>query len=136
MAASRIRNRKCQLCSNDYVLGVDSTLHKYCSLGCREAYHADRWKTRKRDKAKVRAYWLKHKYGISLDEFNSLLEKQNHRCAICQTPEPVGYGWHLDHCHSSGKVRGILCQRCNQAIGLLNEDTNVFKKAVEYLENS
>jgi hypothetical protein len=135
MPVAKNRNRKCQLCGNDYVLGVDSTLHKYCSLGCRQGFHADRWKTSKRDPAKRRNYWLKHKYGISLDDFNELLNKQNHSCAICKTEHPMGYGWHVDHSHKTGQVRGILCQQCNQGLGLFNENISTIEKAIKYLEN-
>jgi hypothetical protein len=43
-------------------------------------------------------------------------------------------GYHVDHCHSTGKVRGLLCQKCNQAIGLLRESESLFFKAAEYIK--
>jgi len=47
----------------------------------------------------------------------------------------MGYGWHVDHNHTTGKVRGILCQQCNQAIGLFKDNIFIIEKAAEYLEN-
>lgn len=82
---------------------------------------------------------LKRDYGITLDEYNSMLEKQNNKCAICETEEPIkvksGRNRKLavDHCHNSGKVRGLLCAHCNTGIGMLRESIEILDKAKEYL---
>lgn len=76
-------------------------------------------------------YWLKSKYGITLDEFNNLLNKQDGRCAICKTiPD---YRLCVDHRHDTGKVRGLLCKPCNKAIGQLGDTPESVKIAYEYL---
>lgn len=83
---------------------------------------------------------LRHKarrlaYGISEQEFNELAEKQQYKCAICTTNAPGGKGnWHVDHDHSNGKIRGLLCHKCNTGIGLLNDDPELLRKAILYLE--
>lgn len=74
-------------------------------------------------------------YGISYDEYISLKESQNHKCKICNKQEPE-IKLHLDHCHSSGTVRGFLCRNCNVAIGLLQEDIEICKSLVKYLEEN
>lgn len=74
---------------------------------------------------------LKAVYGITLDDYNKLFEKQNGRCAICSKTQERTL--HVDHCHSSGRVRGLLCQKCNMAIGLLHDSADLLKKAVKYL---
>lgn len=77
---------------------------------------------------------LKTRYGISLEEFNSLLESQEGKCKICKD-ELDGAGV-LDHCHGTLKVRGILCRTCNAGLGQFKDSIEILRKAVEYLENS
>lgn len=74
------------------------------------------------------------KYGVTQEWYDSTLSAQGGRCAICLTAEPGGKGWAIDHCHSGGGARGILCPNCNSAIGLLKEDTGVIRRAIDYLE--
>lgn len=78
---------------------------------------------------------LKHRYGITLDDYYEMLDLQGNSCAICyeKAPQGRGNGFVVDHCHVSGKVRGILCHKCNTAIGLLQEHPEVFESAVDYL---
>lgn len=79
---------------------------------------------------------LKHKYGLSLDEFNAMVEAQNGVCAICnQAPKGKGKNstLHVDHDHETGKVRALLCNRCNLVIGHLEEDPDLLQSAIEYL---
>jgi hypothetical protein len=54
------------------------------------------------------------------------------RCKICDR-QPQSKGLHIDHCHSTGKVRGLLCGTCNQGIGLLKEDPELIRKAANYV---
>jgi hypothetical protein len=61
---------------------------------------------------------LKHTYGITLDDYEKMLAKQEGRCAICRTDRPGGSGkFHVDHDHKTGTVRGLLCMRCNHTLG-------------------
>lgn len=85
-----------------------------------------------------RHYGLMRDYGIDLAKYQEMLLAQNGVCAICSKPETSvvnGKIKHLavDHCHNSEKIRGLLCARCNQAVGLFGEDVNVLSKAIEYL---
>lgn len=74
---------------------------------------------------------LKINYGITLDDYLMLFNKQEGKCAICLRLQPKTL--HVDHCHSSKKVRGLLCQRCNMGIGFLDDNTERLKMAVKYL---
>lgn len=77
---------------------------------------------------------LKKSYGINLSEYDSMLNKQNGVCAICNKPETLKRGWlHVDHNHKTRKVRGLLCGNCNTGIGKLGEDVDILKSAIEYL---
>lgn len=88
-------------------------------------------KYRKDNPLKYRNTKLKQNYGISLEEFNMLLGKQNGLCAICK----INKGTHVDHSHDTKKVRGILCNNCNAGIGMLKDNINFLANAITYLEN-
>jgi Autographiviridae endonuclease VII len=88
------------------------------------------------DPAKKREQRLRRTYGISADEFDDLIRKQGGGCAICKAP--VGDGadrpLYVDHCHESGKVRGLLCSSCNFGIGKFRDDVSLLTRAIDYLE--
>jgi hypothetical protein len=77
---------------------------------------------------------LKHKYGISEDKFNLMLKEQGGVCAICENTCSINERLSVDHDHKTGKVRGLLCQACNTAIGKFNDDIERIHKAIRYLE--
>ena len=87
-------------------------------------------------KLKVRNYLLIRRYGLSLVAFNSMLVGQNNYCAVCKSLEWDSRGPVVDHDHKTGKVRGIVCGRCNRAIGLINDSHNTARLIAEYLEKS
>ncbi len=80
---------------------------------------------------------LKRMYGLTVDDYHSLLLRHSFRCGICRVkfdkPKPLRP--HVDHCHDTGKVRGLLCSNCNIAIGLLNDRVDVIQKAAEYVSS-
>jgi hypothetical protein len=85
---------------------------------------------------------LKMRYGMTAAEYAAMLLIQEGVCAICRQPETRTHGrtgrtfsMPVDHCHKSGKVRGLLCQNCNRALGLLGDDVDRLKAAVRYLES-
>ena len=85
----------------------------------------------------VRNSCLKINYGITLEEWNAMFAAQNMRCAICDSQSPgtqTRGGYHTDHCHSSGKVRGILCNACNLMLGAAKDKVEVLENAIEYLK--
>jgi hypothetical protein len=87
------------------------------------------------DKDKRRDYDLNRNYGINHDVYLEMLAKQNGCCQICGiTEEEHGKRLHVDHNHTTGKVRGLLCNRCNTAIGKFKEDPEVIRKAIQYIE--
>lgn len=77
---------------------------------------------------------FKH-YGITRDQFNEMRVKQDYLCAICSKHESESNkGLHTDHCHDTKKVRGLLCNACNLAIGQLKHNTTILLKAISYLK--
>jgi hypothetical protein len=105
---------------------------------CRDKYK--RLHGRILDQSKASHY--KNKYGISLEQLDALWTAQSGKCLICSTdlPNPAKTKkkhargvWHLDHCHQTGEIRGILCHRCNMALGMMKDDTLRLQKAIDYL---
>lgn len=85
------------------------------------------------NKEKVREYQLQYKFKITLEEYNRKLLEQNGVCAICKKTEKKKQ-LAVDHCHTTGRVRGLLCSHCNQALGHFKDDLATLKTAIEYLE--
>jgi hypothetical protein len=92
-------------------------------------------------KDKKKNNYLTRKYGLTLEEFQTLHGNQHGVCAICGEPEKVlesrtkkAKSLSVDHCHITGKVRGLLCYECNTGIGKLKDSTSLMRKAIEYLE--
>jgi hypothetical protein len=90
----------------------------------------------KRAKADVKPHdYLKRNYGITYDDYVQMLKAQNGVCAICGKAEEKKR-LAVDHCHNTGKIRGLLCGMCNTAIGKLNDDVQLLRKAIQYLEKA
>lgn len=95
-------------------------------------------KSKKNAKARKRKYILKTRYGISIEQWNDMYEEQKGQCPICllHMNDCVEKQLHVDHCHKTGKVRGLLCSTCNKAIGLLKDDSGLLQRAISFLEKS
>ena len=82
----------------------------------------------------VRDRDLKRRFGSSLQEYKSLLSKQEGKCAICGKLNESIKSLHLDHCHKSGNIRGLLCANCNIGLGNFFDNRAFLFQAIEYLE--
>lgn len=71
-------------------------------------------------------------YNITKEEYNKLFEKQTGRCAICFSESKIKLS--VDHCHKTGRVRGLLCRKCNLGIGFLKDSVEFLNKAIKYLQ--
>jgi|LakMenEpi03Aug12_release.lakeMendotaPanAssembly.Ray.scaffolds.fasta_scaffold355094_2 hypothetical protein len=77
----------------------------------------------------------KYKYGMTIEDKEAMLAEQGGVCACCGSTEPrAKYGWAVDHCHTTGKVRGILCHHCNVTLGKVSDSPDHLKKLIAYLE--
>lgn len=111
------------------------------------------WNDKNRDKVRARNREYKklkpsqyknsqllHAYGLTLEEYNTLLSSQNNGCAVCGKPETAKHqggkvrDLAVDHCHTTGKVRGLLCTKCNTALGLLEDSQEIIMKLFHYVE--
>lgn len=82
-----------------------------------------------------RSYELVRKFGITLEEYDAMLASQHGLCALCGTDKPNGRWntFHVDHCHETGVIRGLLCYQCNAALGRLGDNEEGIRRALKYV---
>jgi len=99
-----------------------------------EASQAARSKRRRTEKFKDQQYFRKlyRLHRLTKDEYEELVRKQKGVCAICEQPPRTRLC--VDHNHITGEVRGLLCHRCNSAIGHAQDDVTILRKMIRYLE--
>lgn len=88
----------------------------------------------KKHKESIRNNFFKRTYGITVAQYNDMLLKQNSLCKICNRTCPSGKLLAVDHCHVTGKVRGLLCAKCNMGLGYFEDNPNFLEIAVDYLK--
>lgn len=101
-------------------------VHSYCKP-CAKRYDKEKYPS---GKPKRRSRYYEQTYGLTLPELDEMKESQDGKCAICLVEPERSV---VDHCHDTGKVRGILCDTCNRAIGLLKDDPEILISAARYL---
>lgn len=93
------------------------------------------WRLRNLDKDKNAK--LKWSYGISIDTYNTLFKLQEGCCKVCRKHQSeFKRALSVDHCHTTGKVRGLLCSGCNTALGHVKDNPDILKSLIQYLEDS
>jgi hypothetical protein len=84
--------------------------------------------------SKKHGKWLK-RYGLTKEEYETFFDKQKGLCFICKKECSSGQNLSVDHCHKTGKVRGLLCKKCNTALGMLEDNIEYFQTAILYLKS-
>lgn len=100
---------------------------------CMRAQHRARYRSTN-GKDRVFDQSLRRLYGITLDEYNQMLARQEHLCALCGERPDTSRRMHVDHDHATGKIRALLCHHCNLLIGNAKESTERLRQAIAYLE--
>jgi hypothetical protein len=107
----------------------------------RERYLASR-RRRRRDRLEAGSQEVRRqilcKYGLTLEQYSEMLAKQGGCCAICGLPERARnqhgqLSLSVDHSHTSGRVRGLLCRSCNTILGMAKENAGVLERAIDYI---
>ena len=76
-----------------------------------------------------------YRYGITIKQYNNMFEQQKGCCAICNNHQSsLNRSLDIDHCHTTGKVRGLLCNKCNRGLGYFKDNIESIKKLLEYLK--
>jgi hypothetical protein len=118
-----LSNRKCVACRKQAV-------ERHFTPAKRKEYK-DRYRGRYQQKTRTQKI-----LNMSHDTFALLMARQDGKCAICKQPPKPGKRLFIDHCHSTGHFRGLLCGNCNTGIGMLRDDPALIRAAVDYLENN
>jgi len=143
--------KKCKSCGENkavaefYTRGPNNTPRLDCKSCCNSRAYEWRKRNSERDSENRRAWRvanprttkghsMKHKYGITPDDFDLMMEAQGGLCAICGiASEPP---LHIDHCHKTGAVRGLLCGPCNRMIGMAKENPSILDAGADYVRRS
>lgn len=142
--------RKCSRCQKDKAIDdfrIDARRGKprASCKACDASRHRE-WLEKNRDQVragdrrrwKAKDRWEAHiqrNYGLAASDYDRMIVEQQGQCAICKTDKPGGRStrFNIDHCHKSGRVRGLLCNPCNTALGKLNDSPEALIAAVVYL---
>ena len=127
--------KTCPTCGIEQPIANFYTQKRQCRICIRD--HQRRFRAARPDYHHGRN--LKQRYGITVDEYETLIANQNSTCPICEVeiPDTIGYKGKrpsvVDHNHETGEVRGILCSSCNLVLGYARENTHTLYKAIVYL---
>lgn len=150
---TEVAAKSCAICSASLAGRHPSTV--VCSDACRKARqreHRNRWGKRnqarlsaanrvyrERNRDRYSEYGYKRRYGLAFNDVSAMWESQGRCCAICKQPVrlrgPKGRNKVVvDHCHETGRVRGLLCTPCNLMIGYAQDSEELLRSAIQYLE--
>lgn len=136
---------ECKLCRSIY----DKAIRKGdLDYKVRKAAYNKQWKKDNPEKVKLlqerynkrnpfanRAAIIKNKFNMSSEDYENMLLDQKGSCKICkrQSNNKSQKHFHIDHCHETGKIRGLLCNKCNMGLGMFNDNIELLKIAIDYL---
>jgi hypothetical protein len=148
-----ITSKRCSTCRQEKPLaefeidkrrmkdGRGSRCHACCVLRRKDWRKNNREKARDQARKHQKTYntnhpgrRLKHKYNLTLEEYEQLMEKHNRRCAICGK-EDRGIRLCIDHDHKTGEIRGLLCRKCNLGLGYFMDNAEALTNAIKYLQS-
>jgi hypothetical protein len=97
-----------------------------------------RWAAENPEKAEAQRQRKRlRRYGLTIEQYDDIVCRQNNRCGVCRCSlaEIESKRIHIDHCHVTGRVRGVLCEQCNLGIGKFKENAEALARAAEYLQS-
>jgi hypothetical protein len=102
---------------------------------------AKKYKNSLRGQENGRNWAYQYKYGITLEQYNQKVSEQDNKCHICTQTETATLRGKIkrlavDHCHKTGHVRKLLCDRCNSLLGIANDDLELLQKAINYIKDN
>ncbi len=90
-----------------------------------------------KNKSKSQELHLKNTYNLTIDDYNKIFDEQKGCCKICEKHQSEFKAkLAVDHCHQTGKIRGLLCNNCNRGLGHLKDSVLLLKKAIKYIKNN
>lgn len=134
--------RECRKCHNPrpvddfYVASRTGKARTWCKGCVKENVTAWQRANKDRFSATQRRSALKRKYRLTEEDVAQLLADQGGSCAICGSMPESNATLHVDHCHATGRVRGLLCNKCNRALGYFRDSPQTLLRAAAYLRAS
>lgn len=132
--------RECKQCNRPFPVRArkgGGRRPEFCSAKCRLTHHRAyrRLYANRRTRKTLRAGRLRWKYGLSIAEWDALYWAQDGGCAGCgRAREANGHRLAVDHDHKTGRIRGLLCKRCNQLLGKVEDNSTLLRRLANYLE--
>lgn len=125
----------CPFCNTYHPLSrFEDTSGKNKRKKCKSCRNADKKKLDCRSGTGLRRYLLWTKYKMTEEQYLDMLKLQDGTCKICKGPDNGPWGkLAVDHCHKSGKIRGLLCAKCNKGLGQFNDNPQLMEEAIRYL---
>lgn len=118
-----------RVCRNGHIMTPDNSYQAY-QHGKKDGVKCRTCQKRVARETKLRLY-----YGISPERYQEMLIEHDNKCRICRTDRPGGMGsWHVDHCHVTNVVRGLLCSNCNTALGKAKDSIAILQAMIDYLK--
>lgn len=125
---------KCKDCK--VVLALENAMFKghYLQTRCKPCWSVKHASLPSRSTEARKAQYVEWKFGVTIEEFNRKVALQSGGCAICKKPCDVRKNLAIDHNHTTGAIRDLLCHRCNVVLGLVEEDELLFLEMIDYLK--
>lgn len=141
-SARTIAPKDCRICTQPFQPAAGGSLYcEACKTGHKRKSHAAgqrAWRAKHPERhSENKARFDLKKFGLTLEDYRQMFEAQGGACAICRTTSPGGRGktrtLAVDHCHATGKVRALLCHRCNGALGMVSDREEILSGMIEYV---
>lgn len=137
----------CPVCKKEFEPNsYNHQAQKYCNVNCQAKDWRDKNKEKVKEiqkkykrnnpdkiKLKLRKASLKRNYGITIEEYNKMLNEQNGVCAICGKTKSETLA--VDHNHTTMEIRGLLCSHCNHVVGFAKDNIDILEKTINYLKS-
>lgn len=127
--------RKCKKCgetklvSQFYIKKCKANKHNRFNSPCKKC------SDKNRIDGYMKNYHIRRNFGLLPHQFKSMMESQDYKCAICGIHrDNYNKEFAIDHCHNTGKIRGLLCTNCNTGIGMLQDNIEILNSAIKYLQ--
>ena len=128
----------CPKCNEEKLLSNfcrDKHTYTGFAIYCKQCNSKKAKKRYRKHKSEHKNAQLKNDFGITLKQYKKMVNSQNNVCAICRKLEKIkNKSLSVDHCHKTGRIRGLLCSRCNTGLGLFQDSTDNLKQAIVYLK--
>jgi hypothetical protein len=123
----------CSTCKEEKPLSEFYTKRSNCKVCSNKAVNNWKQNNKEKNQRTLQKAKLKAKYGLTLEQYEDMVKEQKGVCYICKCENPTRK-LNVDHCHKTGKVRKLLCDKCNMTLGLINDSQELLKQFLFYLK--